>query len=809
MNSERYNMPQLRKCCVVGCDANNRTHRLFSLPKNDKLRELWLSKLIPVNIELSGLSKGQLVNKYVCQKHFDRRQFDGMGNRLAHGYPCLFTEKEILYGIPLSSLPEHDVGDHNYALQPTFSPTEVQHSEVSTQSTIINVKDYNTSDHDYYDIIYDMEGSPEASTTLEIDEMRCCVPFCKTTAEVVSKSKEISFYEFPSEAQLRAAWLRALCIEDTLLPEPAVVCSQHFLDDDMYETESGSRQIRTDAVPSPVLVCMICLDTRSKLLLMSKYNLEEAYEHLVGHPLCVRGKLKQTLCVQCAQKLMNFRTFRDESLRARSLMMDLLDKHEVITIQHVKLIHAKHQLQSDIVSAVSEPHYCDVFIGHLDADGRTEQDATEPATETQDPPAYIIRKPELFGDRNQALVGPSVLMTTIGDEEHEIDAGDELDMPSFENDTNIVEYSRKSQDSVLKPKKSLISDDINFQTTRRNDPFANKHYSQDIFNTIGNYTDPIQYICDVCQKIFQRKSSLATHIRVHTYTNTFSCNLCKYKCTDESKLVSHMRTHTGEKPFVCKLCDYKCLKKGNLVKHMRSHTGEKTFGCELCKYKCKESSGLVRHMRTHTGEKPFVCKLCNYKCLKKGNLVKHMRTHTGEKPFGCELCKYKCKASSDLVRHMRTHTGEKSFVCKMCDYKCLKKCNLVNHMRTHTGEKPFGCELCKYKCAESSNFVKHMRTHTGEKPFVCKLCDYKCSQSGSLVNHMRTHTGEKRFSCKLCDYKCTRHCNLQMHMRVHTGDMLSCDYCTYKTANKACLVVHIKRHVKLRAEIEVNADRRL
>ncbi|XP_069364420.1 uncharacterized protein [Maniola hyperantus] len=294
--------------------------------------------------------------------------------------------------------------------------------------------------------------------------MRCCVPFCKTTAEVVSES-EITFHEFPREVHLHAAWLRALGKQDTPLPERAVVCSQHFLNDDMYEIESGSRWIRAGAVPSPVLVCMICLDTRSKLVLMSKYKLEEAYEHLVGHPLCGEGKLKPMLCVQCAQRLVNFSTFRDKSLRARSLMMELLDRHEVITIRHVKLIsRVKYQLQSDIVSAVSEPDYCDVYIAHSDADGRAELDATaatdeavavkrevedreddedepaaaERAPETQAPAAHIICKPESSEVYDQALVAPSVLATDHGNEEHPTDADDELDILSFENNTNIL-----------------------------------------------------------------------------------------------------------------------------------------------------------------------------------------------------------------------------------------------------------------------------------------------------------------------------------------------------------------------------------
>lgn len=92
----------LIKCCVVGCTSTNKTHRLFNIPKDDQLRKLWLSFLVPVNPLLSGLTRDQLINKRVCQKHFDVYQLDGQGNRLPKGYPCLFSEQEISIGVPLS-----------------------------------------------------------------------------------------------------------------------------------------------------------------------------------------------------------------------------------------------------------------------------------------------------------------------------------------------------------------------------------------------------------------------------------------------------------------------------------------------------------------------------------------------------------------------------------------------------------------------------------------------------------------------------------------------------------------------------------
>ncbi|KAF9419412.1 hypothetical protein HW555_004060, partial [Spodoptera exigua] len=116
----------VRKCCVNNCSSTNGTHRLFCFPKDDKLRELWLSYVIPTNKELSGLSKHQLLSKRVCQNHFDRYQFDGMGNRLRYGYPCLFSEKEISFGIPLSSTVNDHLSDHNYYLSSApESPTLV------------------------------------------------------------------------------------------------------------------------------------------------------------------------------------------------------------------------------------------------------------------------------------------------------------------------------------------------------------------------------------------------------------------------------------------------------------------------------------------------------------------------------------------------------------------------------------------------------------------------------------------------------------------------------------------------------------
>ncbi|XP_063822851.1 uncharacterized protein LOC135072744 [Ostrinia nubilalis] len=62
----------------------------------------------------------QLLNKRVCQKHFDKYQLDGEGNRLRHGYPCLFSTEEVEHGVPLSG----DHYDHSYSKKEDFAEKE-------------------------------------------------------------------------------------------------------------------------------------------------------------------------------------------------------------------------------------------------------------------------------------------------------------------------------------------------------------------------------------------------------------------------------------------------------------------------------------------------------------------------------------------------------------------------------------------------------------------------------------------------------------------------------------------------------------
>lgn len=91
------------KCVVPGCGSTSDTHRLFCFPKKEFLLKMWLFYLVPVASSILLFSPDQLTKKRVCERHFDKHQFDYKGQRIRYSYPCLFRDSEIECGEPLAT----------------------------------------------------------------------------------------------------------------------------------------------------------------------------------------------------------------------------------------------------------------------------------------------------------------------------------------------------------------------------------------------------------------------------------------------------------------------------------------------------------------------------------------------------------------------------------------------------------------------------------------------------------------------------------------------------------------------------------
>nr|XP_057916039.1 zinc finger E-box-binding homeobox 1b isoform X2 [Doryrhamphus excisus] len=76
------------------------------------------------------------------------------------------------------------------------------------------------------------------------------------------------------------------------------------------------------------------------------------------------------------------------------------------------------------------------------------------------------------------------------------------------------------------------------------------------------------YACDLCDKIFQKSSSLLRHKYEHTGKRPHECSICTKAFKHKHHLIEHMRLHSGEKPYQCDKCGKRFSHSGSYSQHM-------------------------------------------------------------------------------------------------------------------------------------------------------------------------------------------------------------------------------------------------
>jgi hypothetical protein len=93
---------------------------------------------------------------------------------------------------------------------------------------------------------------------------------------------------------------------------------------------------------------------------------------------------------------------------------------------------------------------------------------------------------------------------------------------------------------------------------------------------------------------------------------------------------------SGEKPFRCSLCDKSFNQKNNLTTHLRTHSDYHPSSCSTCKQNFSSFNELFNHMRQHVEEKPHICTVCNKVLNCQSDLAEHMKSHSN-KPYKCDV----------------------------------------------------------------------------------------------------------------------------------------------------------------------------
>lgn len=337
-----------------------------------------------------------------------------------------------------------------------------------------------------------------------------------------------------------------------------------------------------------------------------------------------------------------------------------------------------------------------------------------------------------------------------------------------------------------------------------------------IFSNETNLWDHLQiehrglkpFSCPKCEKVFQMRSQVRIHMKVHQAKSSFDCAVCHESFPNRSTLKSHQAVHSDVKMFQCEHCGRCFTRKYLLTAHVRSHIDKKprVYTCRVCGEDGFESlPKLLVHRRSmhqdvmlplgSKKEKLHKCEQCNKSFVGRVALKQHALSHTGELPHVCEFCNKGFTQKRSLLLHRRTHTGEKPFECGECGKRFVQSAHLYAHHRLHTGEKPYSCSECGATFRLKDVRDSHQRKHTGERPFKCKVCDKSFRTSHSYYQHTWIHTGRKPYPCSYCGKAFRRSNGLKVHIRIHTGEKPhKCDVCGRGFAQKQDMKKHRNLH---------------
>ncbi|XP_062575551.1 zinc finger protein 182-like [Saccostrea cucullata] len=81
--------------------------------------------------------------------------------------------------------------------------------------------------------------------------------------------------------------------------------------------------------------------------------------------------------------------------------------------------------------------------------------------------------------------------------------------------------------------------------------------------------------------------------------NYFQCQKCNRMFNNKTNLIIHERIHTDTRPFNCKFCHKSFRQLSHMRCHERRHTMEEPYSCEICCKRFKQPSGLFIHCKKH------------------------------------------------------------------------------------------------------------------------------------------------------------------------------------------------------------------
>jgi len=202
------------------------------------------------------------------------------------------------------------------------------------------------------------------------------------------------------------------------------------------------------------------------------------------------------------------------------------------------------------------------------------------------------------------------------------------------------------------------------------------------------------YQCPHCPIEYRQKQSLQLHLKNYhgrveappsSEPKDYLCDQCDRKFDEKRKLTSHITKQHSDNPPVrrsvsmddsmktCHHCGKVMASNKQLILHLSGvHLKLKQYVCNTCGKSFPNADQLCMHKKRHTGE--LTCPMCNKSFMKKQNFKEHLRAHQGIRPYKCTACDAGFIDNRALKKHALKVHGLviKGGINKECDIGVVK-----------------------------------------------------------------------------------------------------------------------------------------
>ncbi|XP_025409010.1 zinc finger protein 616-like [Sipha flava] len=369
-------------------------------------------------------------------------------------------------------------------------------------------------------------------------------------------------------------------------------------------------------------------------------------------------------------------------------------------------------------------------------------------------------------------------------------------------------------------------------------------------NVVDNLVN--QYKCDICGKIFRKRSRIIEHFQrslcfpenyfnfennsskyhnscnnteysiLHNGVNSLvtnnikesnNCKICQSVMQNNKLLKNHQKLHTNKNNFECDIFS----NYGFTCKNI--HSMKKQWKCQICKKSFKKLSILKEHRHIHYNNKQLNYDKCNESTKHLNSFEKHKIIHTSncevyhQPYFGassftaqkiihnlknnnqCNVCQKHLNSKSNVFKHIsKVKNLSKSYECSRCSKMFYKRSEIISHIfESHQEDyAKYSCDTCSTSCKTFQDFILRFE----KKKLKCDVCpESKFTSSHRLHQHYKWHIGINHFKCQYCPITFSKYPVYLAHEKTHIEEKpFRCNFCGKWFPVSSNLNIHLRFH---------------